>query len=115
MREVTAVGKVHAQDPVTDVEHRDVRGHVRLRTGMRLDVHMLGAREERQGALLRETLDLVYELAATVIALAGQSLGVLVRKPRTLSLEHRAEGIVLAGDELDLPALALALADHRIP
>ena len=45
VRQVAAVGQVHAQDAVTDVEHGDVRGHVRLRPGVRLHVDVLGARE----------------------------------------------------------------------
>src|SRR4051812_26343213 len=112
---MAAVSEVHAQDAVADVEDGDVRGHVRLRAGMRLDVDMLRTWEERQGALLREPLDLVHELAPAVVALAGQALGVLVGEPRTLRLEHGTEGIVLARDQLDLPALPLALTDHRIP
>jgi hypothetical protein len=113
--QVTAVGEVHAQDPIPDVEHGNIGGHVCLRAGMGLDIDVLGTREERESALLGEPLDLVDELATAVITLAGQSLGVLVRQPRALRLEHGAEGIVLAGDELDLPALALAFADHRRP
>ena len=113
--QVAAMGEVHAQDAVADVEHGDVRGHVRLRPGVRLDVDVLRAREKRQRALLGKPLDLVNELAAAVIALARQALGVLVGQPRALGLEHRAEGVVLAGDQLDLPALTLALADHRVP
>ena len=115
MRQVAAVGQVHAQDPVTGLEHAEVGGHVGLRARVRLDVDVLGAREQRQGALLGEPLDDVHELAAAVVALARQALGVLVGEPRALRLEHGLGDIVLAGDELDLPALPLALAEHRIP
>ena len=115
VRQVAAVGEVHAQHPVADIEDRDVRRHVCLRAGVGLDVDVLRAGEQRERPLLGESLDLVDELAATVVALAGQALGVLVGQPRALRFEDRREGVVLAGDELDLPALTLALADHGRP
>ena len=60
--------------------------------------------------------DHVDELAAAVVALAGQALGVLVGQPRALRLHApRANDVVLAGDQLDLLALAVALAEHRRP
>ena len=47
---------------------------------------------------------------------AGRAaLGVLVREPGALGLHDRGEGVVLARDQLDLPALALGLAAHRRP
>jgi hypothetical protein len=97
------------------VEHREVGGHVGLGPGVRLHVDVLGAREERDGALLRQRLGDVDILAAAVVALPGQALGVLVGEPRALRLEDRAERVVLAGDQLDLPALPLGLGLHRRP
>ena len=113
--QVAAVGQAHAKDPVTVVEHRKVRGHVRLRARVRLDVDVLGTREQRDRALLRERLDDVDELAAPVVALPGLTLGVLVRQPGALGLEHRRGDVVLARDQLDLPGLPVTLADHRRP
>ena len=83
--------------------------------GVGLDVDVLGAREELERTLLGEPLGDVDELAAAVVALAGQALGVLVRQPAALRLEDRRVDVVLAGDELDLVVLAAALADHRRP
>ena len=113
--QVAAVGQAHAKDPVTVVEHRKVRGHVRLRARVRLDVDVLGTREQGDRALLRERLDDVDELAAPVVALPGLTLGVLVREPGALGLEHRRGDVVLARDQLDLPGLPVTLADHRRP
>ena len=113
--EVAAMGQAHAQDAVAVLEDGEVGGHVGLRARVRLDVDVLGAREERERALLGQALDDVDVLAAAVVALAGLALGVLVGEPRALGLEDRARGVVLAGDELDLPGLALALADHGRP
>ena len=72
--QVAAMGQAHAEDPVTVVEHREVRGHVRLRARVRLDVDVLGTREQRDRALLRERLDDVDELAAPVVALDSGAL-----------------------------------------
>ena len=113
--EVAAVGEVHAQDPVAGLEDAEVGGHVRLRAGVRLDVDVLGAREQGQRPLLGERLGDVHVLAAAVVALAGQALGVLVGEPRALRLHDRGERVVLARDELDLVVLAVALLDHRGP
>ena len=44
-----------------------------------------------------------------------QALGVLVGQPGALRLHDRREDVVLAGDELDLVVLAVALALHRRP
>ncbi len=113
--QVAAVGQAHAQDAVAVLEHREVGRHVGLGARVGLDVDELGAREDGQGALLGEALHDVDVLAAAVVALARLALGVLVGEPRAVGLEDRARGVVLAGDELDLPGLPLALGEHRRP
>ena len=113
--QVAAVGKVHAHDPVARFEDAEVGGHVGLRTRVRLDVDVLGTGEERDRPFLRKPLGDIDELAAAVVALAGQALGVLVGQPGTLGLHDRGRHVVLARDELDLVVLAVALALHRGP
>ncbi len=113
--QVTAMGQVHPEDAIARLEHAEVRRHVGLRSGVRLDVDVFGAREEGEGAFLGEALGDVDELTATVVALAGQALGVLVREPRALGLHDRRERVVLARDQLDLVVLATQLALHRRP
>ena len=115
VRQVAAVGEVHAHDPVARLEHAEVGGHVGLRAGVRLDVDVLGAGIERQRALLRQALGDVDELAAAVVALARQALGVLVGQPRALGFHDRRGDVVLARDELDLVVLPASLAEHRLP
>ena len=83
--------------------------------GVGLDVHVLGAGEEAERPVAGEVLGDVDELAAAVVALAGQALGVLVGQPAALGLHHRRGGVVLGGDQLDLVVLATALALHRGP
>ncbi len=109
------MGEVHTQHAVTHFQDAHVRGHVGLSTRVGLNVHMFSTREKREGALLGKALDLVDELAAAVVAPPRQALGVLVGEPRALRLEHRSEGVVFARDQLDVPALAVALALHGRP
>ena len=82
---------------------------------VRLDVDVLGAGEQGEGTFLGEPLGDVDELAAAVVALARQTLRVLVGEPRALGFHHRGGGVVLAGDQLDLVVLAPALTEHRLP
>ena len=101
VREVAAVVEPQAEDRVAGLQQREVRGHVRLRARVRLDVRVLGA-EELLRAVDRELLDLVDDLAAAVVAAAGIALGVLVRRHGADRLEHARPGEVLGCDQLDL-------------
>ncbi len=115
VREMTTVGQVHAHDPVAGLEDAEVGDHVRLRTRVRLDVDVLGAGEEGEGAVLGESLGDVDELAAAVVALARQAFGVLVGEPGALRLHDGGRRVVLARDQLDLVVLAPPLTEHRLP
>ena len=112
MREVPAVREVHAQHRVARLQRRHVHGHVGLRAGVRLHVGVLRA-EERLGAVDGQLLGDIHEFAAAVIALAGISLGVLVREHRTHRFEHRFGDEVFGRDQLDAGGLpAHFVADH---
>jgi hypothetical protein len=108
VREVAALGKRERHQRVPRLHHGRVDRHVRLRTRVRLDVRVLGA-EQFLRAVDRELLDLVDDLAPTVVPAAGIALGVLVRRHRADGLEHGRPREVLGGDQLDLPPLALEL------
>ena len=118
MREVAAVRQLEAQDRVAGVQQREVGGGVRLRAGVGLDVDVV-APEHLLGAVDRQLLGDVHELAAAVVALAGEALGVLVGEVRALAVEDRLGDEVLGGDHLQRPLLALELVledigDRRI-
>ena len=70
VREMAAVIEAQREDRVSRFEHRCVDRHVRLGAGVRLDVRVLGA-EELLRPVDRELLDLVDDLAATVVPLPG--------------------------------------------
>jgi hypothetical protein len=112
---VAALVELHPEDPIARLEDAEIGGHVRLGARVGLDVDVLGAGEQLEGTPLRERLGDVDVLAATVVALARQSLGVLVREPAALGLHDGGRGVVLARDQLDLVVLAAPLALHRGP
>ena len=112
---MAALVELHPEDPVAGLDDAEVGGHVGLGARVRLDVDVLGAGEQLQGPVAGEVLGDVDELAAAVIALAGQALGVLVRQPAALGLHDGGRRVVLRGDQLDLVVLAVALALHRGP
>ena len=90
---------------------RQIHGGVRLRSGMRLNVGV-GRTEQLLGAVNRQLFGDVDELTAAVIALAGITLGVLIREYRALCLEHARTGVVFRRNELDVVFLALALISN---
>ena len=106
--EMASVREVHAEDLVALLEGRHVDGHVGLRARVRLDVGVLG-REEGLRAVDREPLDLVDELASSVVALARVALGVLVGQDRALRFAHGPGDPVLRRDQLDALVLPAAL------
>jgi len=69
VREVAAVVQIEREDLVAGIEYGVVDRLVRLRSGVRLDVDVVGAPQLFR-AIDRERLDLVGVLAAGVVALA---------------------------------------------
>ncbi len=106
--EVSAVREVQAEDGVARLNDRRVGRHVGRRAGVRLHVGVLGA-EELLGAIARQVLDHVGELASAVIALAGIALGVLVGEDRAGGFKHGLANEVLGGDQLQPFMLAALL------
>ena len=75
---------------------------------MRLHVDVFGA-EQLFRALAGQILHLVGELAAAVIALARIAFRVLVGEDAAGGFQNGFGGEVFAGDQLDLPVLAVRL------
>ena len=95
--------EVEAHEGVARLQQRQEHRLVRLAAGIRLHVGEAAA-EQLLGALDRQRLGDVDELAAAVIAPARIALGVFVGQHRALRLEHGAADDVLGGDQLDLVA-----------
>ena len=105
--------ELERQDRVARLQRRHVDGHVRLRARVRLDVRVLRA-EQLLRAVDRRLLDLVDDLAAAVVPLAGVALRVLVRRDGADRLEHGRPREVLRRDQLDLAALAFELLREQL-
>ncbi len=88
MGQVTACGKAHPQNRIARLEQRHHHALVRLRTGIGLDVGVFTA-VKFLGALAGQLLDLVHELAATIVTAARIAFRVFVGKNRPLRLENR--------------------------
>ncbi len=105
VRKVAPVCKAHGENRIPGFQGGEVDRHVGLGAGMGLDVGMLDA-EERLGPRNGQRLDDVHVLAAAVIPLPRQPLGVLVGEEGSLGLEDRLARIVLRGDQDHLLLLA---------
>ena len=106
--EVTAVAEVEPHEGVAGFEARHEHRHVRLRTAVRLYVHVLGvieAFETVAGDILRD----VHYLAPAVVAVTGIALGVLVSQHAAHRLHHLVTHEVLTGDQFDTFGLTLPL------
>jgi hypothetical protein len=57
--------------------------------------------------LSRQVLDRIHMLATAIIALAGITLGILVRHQRTLGRQDRGTGKIFGGNQQQLVALTL--------
>ena len=111
MGQVATLGQIHAHDGVADVQQRKVDGQVGLCAGVRLDVGILRA-EQLAGAVNGDLLDLIDVLAAAVITVAGVPFRVLVRQHAAHGRHDGGGNDVLAGDQLNVLALAAQLTLH---
>ena len=112
VRQVAAGRQAEPHEGVAGLHQRHERFLVGGAARVRLHVGE-AALEELLGALDRQRLGLVDELAAAVVAVAGIALRVLVGEHAAGRLQHRARHHVLGRDQLDLVLLAFQLAvDH---
>ncbi len=108
--QMTAMGQAHAQHRIARLTQGHEDRRVGLRAGVRLHVGIVGAKQlldTLDGKPLRD----VHVLAATVVALGGIALGILVGQHRALRLHHPGTRVVLRRDQLDvllLPPLLVA-------
>ena len=112
VREMPAMRQVQAENRVARLQDRRIRRHVGLRPGVRLHVGVLGT-EQLLGAIARQVLHHIGELAAAVVALAGISLRILIRKDRSGGLQHGFADEILRGDQLQAFMLAARFVINR--
>ncbi len=113
MREVPAVGEIHAEHGVPWLKKPCVDGEVGWRARVWLDVGEFAV-EERADALDGEALDDVREFLPAVIAAARIAFGVFVGENGAVGSEHVLRNIVLARDELKPLLLPSCLARYCV-
>ena len=113
MGEMAAGGKIKPHESIAGLHQREEGRGIGGRAGMRLDVGKATS-EEPRNPFDRERFCDVDELAAAVVALAGQAFGIFVGEDRALGLEHRAADDVLRRYQLDPVTLAAKLEPDRL-
>ena len=104
MGEMTAVGEVHRKNLVAGFNCGEINRHVRLGATVRLNVHMLCAKQSLC-TINGELLGHIDILATTVPAFSRITLRVLVCKDAALGFHDRAAREIFRGDQLDVFAL----------
>ena len=112
MSEVSARGEIETHERVARLHEGHEGALIGLAAGIGLDVGE-PAVEQLAGALDRQILRDVDELAATVIAPARIAFCIFVGQHGALRLEHRARHDILRGDQLDPVAQAAEFEFHR--
>ena len=108
VRQMAAVRQTHTHHGIAGREQREEDRQVGACARVRLDVGMFGA-EELLRAVAGDVLDDVDILAAAVIALAGIALCIFIGQNGAGCQQHRLGDDVLAGNQLNVIALALQL------
>ena len=109
--QVAALGQIHAHDGIAHIQQRKVNGQVGLGAGMGLHVGVFGA-EQLAGAVNGQLFHLVHILAAAVVAVTGVAFGVFVGQHTAHGRHYGRRNNVLAGDQLNVLALADQLPLH---
>ena len=105
--------QIEAHEGIARLHAGEENGHVGLRARMGLHVGVFRA-VKLTDALDGQRLDLVHDLAASVVAGAGIAFGVFVGQNRTHGLHHLVADEVLRGNQLDAVHLAAALGGNQI-
>ncbi len=113
VREMASVGQIQTHHCVARLQQRHISGHIGLRTRMRLDIHMVRAKD-LFGPVTCQSLDHISKLASAVIALAWITLSVLVGKDRACGLEHRHADKVLRGNQFQTIMLAVSFVPNSL-
>ena len=113
VRQVPAMGKVHAQNGIARFQQREIHRHIGLRAGMRLYIGMLRVKQ-RFGTFARQILHDVHALASAVIPLARIPFRVLVGQVRSHGLQDGFRHKILRCDELNMRLLALQFRVHGL-
>ncbi len=113
MREVAAMGQVHAENGVAGLKDGRIGGFIGLRTGVGLHVGVFGF-EELPGAIAGQVLHDVGVLTPAVITLTRVAFGVFVGKYAGCGFEDCFGSEVLTGNQLNPGVLPVHFFLDRI-
>ena len=99
MCEVSAVRQIHRQKGIARFEQCHKDSHIRLGTGMGLDVDMLGP-EQFFGSVSCQIFGYVDILTTAVVAATGITFGVFVGENRSDGFLNRSGSVVFRSDQL---------------
>ena len=109
--QMAALRQVHPHNGIAQIQQGEVNGEVCLCAGVRLNIGVLRAKQ-LACTLDRNIFHLIHIGTAAVIALARQTLGVLVGQHTAHGGHDGGRDDVLAGNELDVLALTGQLPVH---
>ena len=111
--EVTTMGEVEAHEGVARAENGHLDCEIGLGAAVGLDIGVFGIVDLLQ-AVDGRLLDLVYDFAAAVVAVAGVALGVFIGADGAHGFKHLVTDIVFGSDELETGRLALIFLLDKI-
>src|SRR5690606_11351446 len=112
MGEMTAGSEIQSHEGVAGLQQGHEDCLVSLRARMRLDIGK-AAVEDLLGALNRQRLGNVDELAAAIVTPAGISCGILVREYRALRFKYRSADDVFRSNQFNLLPLTVQFLGNR--
>ena len=87
MRQVSAMGEIHAQNRIAGFAGGEVDSHVGLGSGVRLNVGMFGA-EQFLGAVNGQLFNHIHIFTASIVSFTWVALCIFVGKYRTLRFQN---------------------------
>ena len=114
MRQMPSVIQAHSQDGIARLEHAQIRSHVRLRTAVRLNIHMIICLENLSPFLTAVFLQFIHMLTAAVVPTlssaiicpkSGVTLTVFIREAGAHRPHYIFTHEIFAGNQLDILCL----------
>ena len=116
MTQVPTSVQTHAHDLITRLQNGGIDSHVGLCAAVRLHVDVPFIRiqpEHLQSTGTGDLLNLVYILAAAIIAVAGIALGIFGGKHAAHGRDNGRRGIIFRGNHFQMIHLTFILFDNE--
>ena len=103
--QMPAMGKVHAQNGIANVQGGEIGGHVGLGAAMRLHIDKARAKQ-LFGPVAGQVFGHVHPFATAIIAFARVAFRIFIGHYRALGFHYRTAGKVFRSNQLQLVLLA---------